>query len=207
MNTDHPARIPETDEPNEKIGSPFSLRQPWRDKVEEDFRPARVSVGWTREALHVQARLTDGELLTKATADNQRMWELGDVFEMFVMVEGRKDYLELHVTPNNKRLHVWLPGVGGKAHPGDVPLPFEEMLVSPVGFSSSAKREEGGWSVSAMIPAAVLGLEQFDPGLRLRLAFARYDAASGRETVLSTTASHPVISFHRPDKWSSVILR
>jgi hypothetical protein len=61
-------------------------------------------------------------------------------------------------------------------------------------------------SVSAKIPAGVLGLGRLESDVRLRVAFARYGAAFGREPVLSTTASHPVISFHRPDEWSLVIL-
>ena len=72
------------------------------------------------------------------------------------MVEGRREYVELHVTPNKKRLHVRLSGVGGRARPVDEPLSFEEMLVAPVGFESSVTHEEKGWSVSAKIPAAVL---------------------------------------------------
>lgn len=207
MIPENPTRVPETGKPDAIEGTVFSLRQPWRDKAEEDFRPARVWVGWTPEALHIRAQITDDELLTKATADNQRMWELGDVFEMFVMVEGRRDYVELHVTPNNKCLHVRLPGVGGRARPVDEPMSFEEMVVAPVGFDSTVKSEANGWSVSATIPAAVLGLERIEPGMRLRVAFARYDVSPGREPVLSTSASHPVISFHRPDEWSSVVLR
>ena len=207
MTDEVPTRIRETAKPNASEGTIFSLRQPWLNKAEEDFRTARVWVGWTADALHVRAILTDDELTIKATADNQRMWELGDVFEMFVMVEGRRDYVELHVTPNNMRLHVRLPGVGERARSVDEPLSFEDMVVTPVGFESSVTREENGWSVSAKIPAAVLGLDRLKPDTRLRVAFARNDAASGREPVLSTTASHPVISFHRPDEWNSVILR
>lgn len=207
MNKTELKDIPQANSPDEATEGKFSLGQPWRNDLESDFRPTRVSMSWTSEALHIRAQITDDEVETKATADNQRMWELGDVFEMFVMVEERKDYVELHVTPNNMRLHVRLPGVGGRARPVDQPLSFEEMVVTPVGFNSTVKREENGWSVSAKIPAAVLGLDRLEPDIRLRVAFARYDAFSGREPVLSTTARHPVISFHRPAEWSSVILR
>ncbi|MEX1119043.1 MAG: carbohydrate-binding family 9-like protein [Terrimicrobiaceae bacterium] len=164
-------------------------------------------MSWTPAALHVRAEMEDKEVFTRATEDNQKMWELGDVFEMFLMVDGQSDYIELHVTPNNKRLHLHLPGVGGKARPEDQALSFEKMIVEPVEFSSSAKRLKDGWSVSATIPASVFGLNKLEPGKRLRVAFARYDATSGRPTILSTSASHPVVSFHRPAEWSSVTLR
>jgi hypothetical protein len=51
---------------------------------------------------------------------------LGDVFEIFVVMEGMRDYVELHVTPNNKRLHVRLPGVGVRAFRVDEPLSSSE---------------------------------------------------------------------------------
>jgi hypothetical protein len=187
-------------------GRIFSLGQPWNDEVEAGFRPADVRLSWTAEGLFVHAGLEDGEVGSRSTSDNQKMWELGDVFEMFLMVEGRRDYVELHVTPGNQRLHLQLPGVGGEVRPGSQALTFEQMLVEPVGFSSSTRPTKRGWSVSAKVPATVLGLKTLEPGLRLRVAFARYDASPGREPVLSTTASHPVVSFHRPEEWMAVTL-
>jgi len=43
-------------------------------------------------------------------------------------------------------------------------------------------------------------------GFALGAGFCRYDAASVGEPVLSTTANHPVISFHRPHEWTLVTL-
>lgn len=199
-------QVTEMSRPDSCDGMVFSLGQPWRWVTEELFRSADVWLGWTTDALHVRAIMNDDEVTTKATKDNQRMWELGDVFEMFVMVEGRSDYGEFHVTPNNKRLHLHLPGVGGRVLPDGKPLSFEEMVVTPVGFSSSVSRNENGWSIAVKIPSDVLLLDHLKPGVRLRVAFARYDAGTGRKPVLSTTARHPVVSFHRPEEWTRVLL-
>lgn len=186
-------------------GRALSLGQPWNAKVEPGFRPAEVQVRWDRDALIVQADLRDDDLRTLATGDNQRMWQLGDVFEMFIQVEGRRDYAELHVTPGGHRLHMKYPDVGGKMASGRV-LAYEEMLVSPVGFTATAARTPDGWRVDARVPARVLGLDEFQSGQELRLSFSRYDASAEGDPVLSTTAAHPIVAFHRPDEWTRVRL-
>jgi hypothetical protein len=56
------------------------------------------------------------------------------------------------------------------------------------------------------IPASVFHIQSFDPGLALRVSFCRYDAPSVGEPVLSTTADHPAIAFHRPHEWTTVAL-
>jgi len=131
---------------------------------------------------------------------------MGDVFEIFAMVEGRKDYVELHVAPNNRRMHLRLPGVGGRATPDSPPLTFEEMKVTPVGFLSEARKTPFGWRVKASIPAGVLGLPAFAEGQRFRISFCRYDVSSAGEPILSTSAAHPVVAFHRPDEWTQIVL-
>ena len=165
-----------------------------------------MRLAWTPKALLVEAEITDDEVTTRATADNQRMWQLGDVFEAFLQIEGKRDYVELHVTPNNQRMHLHLPGVGGKASEDAVPVPFEQMLVHPVGFRSTASRTPTGWRVMMSIPASVFRIPVFHPSLALRVSFCRYDAAATGEPVLSTTADHPVIAFHRPHEWTPVTL-
>ncbi|MBC2593256.1 hypothetical protein H5P28_03180 [Ruficoccus amylovorans] len=184
----------------------LNLAQPWNNELDANFKPTIVELSWRSDALIVNAQLTDSDVMSAATADNQRMWELGDVFEAFLMIEGRDDYVELHVTPNHFRMHVAKPNVQGQLSPEADPLAFEEMLVAPVGFSSHVTRSENGWKVSMAIPPEVLGLERFSEGLRLRGSFCRYDAASDHALILSTSASHPVIAFHRPDEWAELVL-
>lgn len=187
-------------------GSKFHLGQPWTRSLDQGFRPCEVRLSWTPAALLVEANLADDEVFTKATADNQKMWELGDVFEVFLQVEGRREFVELHVVPNGFRVHAHLPGPRGMATPTSEPLAFESMLVSPVGFTAKAVKTKSGWRVSERIPAAILGLDAFRPGQDLRISFCRYDGSPGGEPVLSTSASHPVISFHRPDEWAKIRL-
>jgi hypothetical protein len=184
----------------------FELGQPWAACPENGFQPALVHLLWTPTALHLHAKLTDDEIITQATGDNQKMWELGDVLEMFLMLEGHSDYIELHVTPENHRLHLHLPWPRGELPQQAERLAFEQILVCPVGFTSETSRSAMGWDVKAVIPCALLGLSAFETGQHLRLSFCRYDAATGTAPILSTTSPHPIPSFHRPAEWARVVL-
>lgn len=184
----------------------FQLGQPWADTPEKNLRPTKVRLAWTPAALLIEAYLTDDDVLTTASSDNQKLWMLGDVFEVFLMVEGRSDYAEMHVAPNGKRMHLHLAGVGGKSTPEAEPLPFEKMCVTPPGFQAMVEPTAGGWKIKAKIPASVVNHDAFHPGQRLRVSFCRYDAGRGKPETLSTSANHSIVSFHRPQEWTSVIL-
>ncbi len=203
-----PLAVPPLGAPASRPAARLVFAQSWLREPEAAFRPAEVVLGWTPAALHVRARLADDEILSAASADNQRLWQLGDVFEMFILVEGREDYLELHVSPNNKRMHQRFPRAPSAplADASARPTTFAERLVHPVGFESEVTRVPDGWTVAATIPADALGLDSLRAGLRLRAAFARYDVASDRAEVLSSTAPHPEPAFHRPHEWTALRL-
>lgn len=179
--------------------TPFELGQPWQPETDPGFRPAKVRVSWKPAALHVRADLTDDEITSNSTGDNQKMWELGDTFEFFLMTAGREDYVELHVTPNGHRLHAHFPSKDRRS-------PLEKFLVSPPSFTATATPTESGWRIEAEIPPSVLGAASFAAGSRLRIAFARYDASLTGKPVLSSSARHREIAFHRPDDWTPIQL-
>ena len=169
----------------------FHLAQPWAAQPEARFRPGTVRLAWSGDALLVLADLQDDEVRTAATEDNQRLWELGDVFEIFLQTEGSGAYAELHVAPNGVRMHLRFP---------------ESLPVIPVGFPASANLTAGGWQVEARIPADVCGLPCFEAGRKLRVSFCRYDAGTDSPPVLSTSAAHPEVSFHHPEEWPRIVL-
>jgi hypothetical protein len=183
----------------------FELTQPWRDASEANFRSGQIELSWTAEALIVEATLADDALFTKSDADNQPMWELGDVFEVFLQIEGREDYAEMHITPANTRFHAHKPNVAGTDPAGEW-KPIENWLVAPIGFSAEAIEVEGGWQATFEIPPSILALDAFTPGTALRISFARYDGAPDRAPMLSATAPHRIESFHIPEDWHRIVL-
>src|SRR5689334_15362337 len=86
--------------------APCHLGQAWEVKESEGFAPALVRVGWWRKSLLVYAELTDADIFTQASGLNERMWELGDAFEIFLRPDGDEAYVEFQVTPNNQRLQL-----------------------------------------------------------------------------------------------------
>lgn len=202
------SEFPESTSPIRVSQSGITLRlsQPWNASPDAAFQPGIARLAWTPTALVVSADLTDREVFTNATGDNQSMWELGDAIEMFIQVEGRTDYVELHIVPTNHKLHLHLPGIRGRVTSEAKPATFDQMLVTPVGFTSEVTRTATGWKVDARVPADVLGLQTLAAGQRLRISFSRYNATGNGDPILSTTAAHPVLDFHRPDDWTKVEL-
>lgn len=63
-------------------------------------------MAWAPGALFAHALLPDEEVFSGSTADGQRLWTLGDVFEVFAWREGAEGYVELHVSPNGHQAHL-----------------------------------------------------------------------------------------------------
>jgi hypothetical protein len=72
------------------------LRQVSQAKASPGFIPAAVRVGWREDRRLVFAESTDRDIFTNATALNQRLWELGDTFEIFLWPDGQTEYCEFH---------------------------------------------------------------------------------------------------------------
>jgi glucosamine-6-phosphate deaminase len=179
-----------------------TLRQTWLPTHEGDFAPATVRTGWRDDSLLVLAELTDRDIFSQATGLNQRCWELGDSFEIFLRDETRDGYLELQVTPNNQRLQLRYAGreaLERARATGD----FGDALISGDAFRSKVWIEPDRWVVLAEIPSAlVCGAPVPLAGRQWRFSFSRYDYTRGRvEPVISSTSPHPQADFHRLQDW------
>ena len=86
--------------------TPIPFRQAWLETPERDFVPGSVRTGWREDSLLVLADLFDVDVFTRAERHNERFWELGDTFEMFLQPAGSQAYVELHVAPNSLRLQL-----------------------------------------------------------------------------------------------------
>lgn len=196
--------------------TPIPLAQAWLASPEPDFARGTVRTGWREDALLVFGRLSDADIHTRARRHNERFWELGDTFEMFLQPEAGQPYVELHVTPNNLRLQLRFT-----AMPSPVPGPdddrFEAALIHANVFDSHTWVNHAGreWCVLADIPAAVVaglppggnaaqpsGAAPSLAGSSIRFSFSRYDYTRGRERpVISSSSPHAEPRFHRQHEW------
>ena len=172
------------------------MGQFWLSPPELEFLPAEVRVGHWGNSLIVSATLPDFDIFTRATGANQKTWELGDVFEMFLKPDGEDFYRELHITPANTRTQLAFAAEGATG----------EFLPDGI-FESHVWIESGRWQLLAIIPAAVVtGHNEISPGEKWRFSFCRYDAfRDGRQPIISSTSPHPVPKFHRPAEWGVMV--
>ncbi len=218
MNEQYPADAPrivttghmDFTEARQKItGGPWLLRQTWLDAEQPGLRTASVHFAWEPNAFWVLARLTDDEITTASTADNQDLWALGDVFEVFIGRDGIPDYLELHTSPSGHRLHLAFPSDWREiAQSGTARL--DDFRQSPIKFSSLVNklREENAWEVLTKIPAQILPPSNpLTAGQILNVSFCRYDAGSnGDDAILSSTSPHAQADYHRRHEWRNIQL-
>lgn len=180
-----------------------AFRQAWRDAPQPGFQPALAELRATDDALHVLAVLADRDIHNSATAFNERTWETGDVFEIFLQIDA-DTYFEFHITPENRRLFLaWTPGLKNALRTGEATLE-DAMMADRDALDSETRirREADYWTVRARIPLETVGLDPDKAYPGLRLAFARYDTfRDGRPRILSATSPFPAPRFHNRGAW------
>lgn len=186
--------------------TPCSLGQAWLPELQPDFQPGVVRTGWRGSELLVFAELTDTDIFSRATALNQKIWELGDAFEIFLRPVGQTAYAEFHVTPNNQRLQLRIlsePALRAGA--------FESFLVPGEAICTHAWTLPDArlWCAYAEIPAAAVCDKPAPlPGQEWLFSFSRYDYIRGRaEPVLSSSSPHQTADFHRQQDWGRLAFR
>ena len=182
-----------------------ALQQAWLPKPEEDFSPGTVWVGWRDHSLLVFAELEDVDIFTRATVDNERMWELGDTFEIFLQPVDSPGYVEFHVTPNNRQLQLRFPDSQAMRRAQATNL-FEEFVLPGGVFLSRTWVETRKWFIYAEIPALVVcGVNSKLAGTTWRFSFSRYDYVRGRsEPIISSSSPHAAPDFHRREEWGTL---
>jgi hypothetical protein len=183
------------------------LRQAWLPSLQEGFRQGVVRLGWQESTIIVATSLEDERIFTQATADHQRLWELGDVFEIFLRVAERDDYFELHIAPGDKRLQLHFPSRQTVADLRSGRGRLDDFIVRESLFDFRTRTSTGKWDILAWIPASSLGLKVSSlAGRSLFTSFSRYDYSSdGGPAVLSSTSAHPTPDFHRPQEWTRLV--
>ena len=213
-----PASVPHLDSPpagdfaaarREITVGPWSMGQAWRATPENGLRPGMVRFGWTADALWILAELTDEHVASRSTGHNLDMWALGDAFEIFIARRCSPRYLELHVTPNNHRLHLRWTG-RDLAKVRKKLKTVADFRADPDAFQSWVRcsPDGSGWQVLTRIPADIFaGDMTFRAGQKFAFSFSRYDAGpKGTPDILSSTSPHRKPNYHRRHEWRTVVL-
>lgn len=189
------------------LATPCHLQQAWQVKQSERFAPGVVRVGWRHNSFLVHAKLMDVDIFTQASGLNQRTWELGDAFEIFLRPEGQMAYVEFQVTPNNQRLQLRYNNVAALDRARETGS-LAEALIPGEAFRSKTWVDErnSSWDVFAEIPAHVVcGSNDSLAGSCWHFSFSRYDYTRGvAEPVISSTSPHAEANFHSQKEWGVI---
>lgn len=184
--------------------TPCSMAQAWRESAEDDFAPAQVCTGWRGNSLLVFAELTDKDIYNETTRLNQKIWELGDAFEIFLRPVDQSAYVEFHISPGNQRLQLRFEDASWVAEirkSGSI----ERALIQGEAFRSLTwvQPSAGKWFVYAEIPASSVFTQPHPiKGSQWYFSFSRYDYTRGRKApVISSSSPHPVANFHSQEEW------
>jgi hypothetical protein len=175
------------------------LTQSWLPESEEGFQPGNASIAWNDGILTVSLDFTDDEIMTTASSHQQKLWEHGDVAEVFVQKVGESAYDEYQVSPNGFTLALHYPDISGVASVRSGKRQLDEFFSKP-SFKAGSVKTHSGWRADFAIPFPC------SQGDGFRISCCRYDAGIGRSPVISSTSPHPVRDFHRPHEWLEMIL-
>lgn len=175
------------------------MAQAWLAKPQPEFRPACVWLACTADAFVVLAEMEDHDIGTSARNHNDPLWNMGDVFEIFVRHTARPEYFEFHVAPNNVTLDLCYPRFQAPRDHG-----VEGYMISEPQFSARAvcepKRER--WRVAAELPVINLApRELISSTSEWQFSFCRYDCGPGRPDAIASTSPHRLADFHRGEEW------
>jgi hypothetical protein len=183
---------------------PLPLRQHWdgADEMPQEAGVARI--GASSAGLSVHVRYEDSDIFSTATANQQRMWQLGDVVEVFVKPGvDRTDYWEVHVTPNAFYMDLHIPSRAGMQSGEHT---WEDIITPESGTTYQAKVDDGWWSAELTIPWSAFD-EAGVPaaGTVWQVAVCRYNYNGGLEDPeLSSTAPLTQRSFHHYEDYTDL---
>ena len=175
------------------------LTQSWLPVPEAGFLPGTAEISWADGMLHLQSDFMAEDVGSTATAHGQKLWEHGDVVELFIQRVGESGYREYQVAPNGFTLALHYPDITCVAAVRSGERRMEEFLGNKIPKVEVSRSAEG-WSVSLSLPLTA------SPGDRIRVSCCRYDYGSSRAPIISSTSPHPVRDFHRPQDWREFVL-
>ena len=185
---------------------PLRLMQWWKGSGCLPEEGGAGYVGYGTQGLWFYVWLDDTSIYTQARRDNEKLWELGDAVEFFVKPgEGREDYWEVHVAPNDLIMDIHIPS--RDAYFGDA-VSWEDVIVADSGSTKqvAVRAAENRWAVELCIPWQAFGCESVPAsGSVWQIAVCRYNYSEAGNLELSSTAHLAELNFHRYEEHTDLI--
>jgi hypothetical protein len=188
-----------------KIENALPLRQFWKSPKALPAERAWAWAGYDNKYLRFYTLADDSDIFTKATANKQKLWQLGDTMEFFIKPDKNQPaYWEIHVAPNNVIMDILIPErdpyKAGRT-------PFEQVAKADSHCRTKVQRMPNKWLVQLRIPWKTFGLEQVPlKGTRWQFAVCRYNYWSDRKTPeYSSTAFLSKLDYHRFEEYHDLV--
>ena len=189
----------------------LSYAEVWEEAPSPNFIGADVRVLWEPDGLWILAELQDVDIHNFATKKNDPTWEMGDVFEIFLVTPRSERYLEFHVTPGNVHLQIVWPNfqtikeLRAKGERAYDYMVEEALLESWV----DVDHENNRWTVLAKVNAdAITNRGPLEPGMVIKTSFSRYDRFQDSDQIIfSSTSPHKKINYHIQSDWKDYVLQ
>lgn len=141
----------------------------------------------------------DFDIYNDAVRDNEETWLLGDAFELIFGREGRRDYFEVHATPEGRKLQLHLPD-----HRTFRAIPHGEKLCElGLQVRTEVRRAENLWLAELTVPLAATGITPEEARTELRFVLVRQNHTRGRLPEITAGRIFPETA-HDPCRWHKV---
>ena len=183
------------------------FRQTWISQIAMPRESGRAWTGYDETHLRFYALVEDSDIITRAAADNQLMWTLGDTVEFFLKPGRDQDfYTEIHVSPNGYLMDLGIPSRWKFFHK-------EIGMDDVIKFESRSMRRAMTfpdwkcWAVELRVPWVSFGIAGLPaPGSVWQAAVCRYNYRSDRKRPeLSSTAFLKERNFHRYEEYHDLV--
>lgn len=188
------------------------LRQSWLPQPERMFQPGTVRAAWCDRFLHVLARMEDEDIVIAGNPARKSHIQVGDIFQVFTDRPEKGDYLEIHITPDNRvSAYSWSPQLLEEFCNGDKSIDAILLDETPLPRGQTwIDEEEASWTAYLRIPLTLLHRKppKNKEDAFHRLTFCRFDASLELETpVISSTSNFPYRPlFHQREFWHNCSL-
>ncbi len=185
-----------------------AMGQSWQPKTGILQDEGTVAVAHFGSTLIVYAEFRDTGIFNPAEPGSEKIYSVGDVFEIFLRPEGTTEYMEHHISSRNvtDQLRWSPPGTGKNLAETRKDFPGKVRVQSQVLVQS----DQNLWRVLALVP-----LEELPGANAGRLekswyfSFGRYDYEKDNPTakpVVSSTSPHKKRAFHTQSEWGRLKL-
>ena len=181
------------------------LCQYWNGADALPVEKGTACVGAGRDGLCFYVCFIDSDIISHATANNQKLWTLGDVAEFFVKPgSNRSDYWEIHVTPNNFIMDIHIPNRDLFMRDK---ITWGEVILSHSDTRRRVQTLEDRWTVEVCIPWKAFGLRNPpDAGTAWSFAVCRYNCNGGLDNPENSSSAHfTELSFHRWEEFTELV--